>query len=278
MPSKVPQIEIPKTDIWSALFERKERPFPDSQGTLHIFLSILPHHCFYKTSTNYLTPKVIYQCPLTGRNYTYSSLRRTTILFGSALRKKWTFKKGDVLALFAQNCIDTPAVTWGTHWAGGVVSPANPAYTVRELAHHLRDSGAKALFTQRHLLANAVKAAREADIPTERILLIGEERDTVFLHLQDFLAGVEQTGERERLDCERDLAFLVYSSGTTGLPKGVMLSHLNVVSDLFMVNSSEGTLLNWKRDKVLSVLPYYHIYGMSRLPFPHTLRRGVACK
>lgn len=154
-------------------------------------------------------------------------------------------------------------MTWGTHWAGGIVSPANPAYTVRELAHHLRDSGAKTVFTQRHLLGNAVKAAREADIPAERIVLIGEERDTVFLHLQVFLAGAEQTGERERLDCERDLAFLVYSSGTTGLPKGVMLSHLNVVSDLFMVNSSEGTLLNWKRDKVLSVLPYYHIYGMS---------------
>jgi len=113
-----------------------------------------------------------------------------------------------------------------------------------------------------------VKAAREADIPAEKIVLIGEERDPNFEHLEDILAGVEQTGKMEKLDCERDLAFLVYSSGTTGLPKGVMLSHLNVVSDLFMVNSSEGTLLDWRRDKVLSVLPYYHIYGISSIVSP----------
>jgi 4-coumarate--CoA ligase len=174
-----------------------------------------------------------------------------------------SWKKNDVLALFSQNCIDTPAVTWGTHWAGGVVSPANPAYTVRELSHHLKDSGAKALFTQKHLLPTAIKAAAEAGILKERIVVIGDEKERGFMHFEDIINGEKGRAEdREKVDYEKDLAFLVYSSGTTGLPKGVMLTHSNVVSNLFMVNSSEGALLKWNKDKVLSVLPYYHIYGL----------------
>lgn len=93
-------------------------------------------------------------------------------------------------------------------------------------------------------------------------MLIGEEKAEGFLHFEDLLDG-RSLGEREKLDPKKDLSFLVYSSGTTGLPKGVMLSHRNVVSDLFMVNSNEGEILKSGRDRVLSVLPYYHIYGMS---------------
>ncbi|KAG0646945.1 putative 4-coumarate-ligase 1 [Hyphodiscus hymeniophilus] len=238
MPRQVPRIEIPHTDIWTVLFEREDKPFPDSQ--------------------------VIYQCPTTGRNYTYASLKRTTELFGTGLRSHWKWQKGDVLALFAQNCIDTPAVTWGCHWAGGVVSPANPAYTARELGHHLRDSGARALFTQKNLLGTALKAASEAGMPRERIVLIGDDRDRGVRHVTEIL-GERLEGSRTKLDPGSDLAFLVYSSGTTGLPKGVMLTHLNVVSNLFMVNSSEGALLQWNKDKILSVLPYYHIYGLQCL-------------
>jgi acyl-CoA synthetase (AMP-forming)/AMP-acid ligase II len=206
---------------------------------------------------------VIYKNPYTSRHYTYSTLKRTTQSFGSGLRSKWSWSKGDVLAIFSPNCIDTPAITWGCHWAGGVVSPANPAYNVRELAHHLRDSGTKALFTQKHLLVVAVKACAEVGIGRERIILIGDEKDTSgeFMHFEELLENKVE-GERENLDPETDLAFLVYSSGTTGLPKGVMLSHRNVVSDLFMVDSNEGAILNWRDDRVLSVLPYYHIYGM----------------
>lgn len=144
---------------------------------------------------------------------------------------------------------------------GGIVSPANPGYGVRELEFFLRDSGSKALFTQKHLLPVAIAACSQVDIPKNRIVLIGNERDSEFLHFSELLND-EVKGEREKLDPERDLAFLVYSSGTTGLPKGVMLSHRNVVSDLYMVDSNEGRILGWENDRVLSVLPYYHIYGM----------------
>ena len=120
-------------------------------------------------------------------------------------------------------------MTWGCHWAGGIVSPANPAYTVGELAHHLRDSEAKALFTQKHLLPNALRAASEAGIPKERIVLIGEERDGAFKHVTQLL-DERPKGQRVRLDPGKDLAFLVYSSGTTGLPKGAWAYRDSVLS------------------------------------------------
>jgi acyl-CoA synthetase (AMP-forming)/AMP-acid ligase II len=213
-----------------------------------------------------LTPlPVIYATPSLSHSYTYASLRQTTISFGTGLRQHFSFKKNDVLALFAQNCIDTPAVTWGAHFAGGIVSPANPAYTVRELAHHLRDSGARILVAQKHLLKPALAAAKEAGIEKGNVILISEEREGGIRHFKDVLVEGGKEGDRESIDAKRDLAYLVYSSGTTGLPKGVMLSHENAVSDLFMLNSAEGQILRWDRDRVLSVLPYYHIYGSSSL-------------
>ena len=145
--------------------------------------------------------------------------------------------------------------------------------------HHLNSSGATLLFTQKALLKNAVRAASEAGIPRERIILIGEEREVGFGHFSGLL-DVEPKGKRTKLVPDEDLSFLVYSSGTTGLPKGVMLTHLNVVSDMFMLNSSEGSIFSWDNDKILAVLPFYHIYGMitySAVDF-QLLRLLIACR
>ncbi|TAQ89517.1 hypothetical protein B7494_g2171 [Chlorociboria aeruginascens] len=201
------------------------------------------------------------ECPTTRQEYTYASLKETSILFGSFLRDAWAWRKGDVLALFAQNSIHTPAVTWGAHYAGGVVAPANPGYTGRELVHHLRDSGARAVVTQRSLWGAAVEAAKGAGIGRERVICVDDG-------FEGLVEGVrrDEKGRKKRVAVDSgDLAFLVYSSGTTGLPKGVMLTHGNVVADLCMVNSCEGELLKWDKDRVLSVLPFYHIYGLQFL-------------
>lgn len=176
-----------------------------------------------------------------------------------------------MLALYTPNCIDTPAVTWGCHWAGGVLSPANPAYTVEELAFQLQDSGAKALVTQLPYIKNAQAAAQKAGIPLDRVIVIGDERDPSF-QVKHFTSirntsGASRYRRTKATDPADDLAFLVYSSGTTGHPKGVMLTHRNIVSNVMMIKAGEGGNLSWKGgpndegDKILAFLPFFHIYG-----------------
>lgn len=176
------------------------------------------------------------------------------------------------MGIFSPNCVDTPALTWGVHWAGGICSPANPGYTAEELAFQLKDSGAKAITTQKPFLDVVCKAARAAGIPDDRIILIGDEKDPThkFKHFTAIrnLAGTSRY-RRTKLDPQHDLAFLVYSSGTTGHPKGVMLSHSNIVSNMAMGQVAECDNLSWEGgpsgegDKMLAFLPFYHIYGLT---------------
>lgn len=213
---------------------------------------------------------VIYNDPDTKRSYTYAQVRSTAIDFGKGLKSIWDWKKNDVLALYTPNCIDTPAVMWGVHWAGGILSPANPGYTVDELAFQLKDAGAKALVTQKAFLQVAQKAAEKAGLPLDRIILMGDEKDETF-QFKHFtairnLAGTSRY-RRTKVDPKKDLAFLVYSSGTTGHPKGVMLSHENIVANVLMLKVGEGGNMSWKGgpegkgDVVMGFLPFYHIYG-----------------
>lgn len=211
---------------------------------------------------------MIYRDADTLRSFTYAQVKNAAIDFGKGLKGVWEWKKGDVLGLFTPNCIDTPAVIWGCHWAGGIVSPANPGYTIEELAFQLKDSGAQALATQTPFLKVAVEAAKQAGIPEHRIILIGDGRDTKYKHFSSIrnIAGTNRY-RRTKLDPKRDLAFLVYSSGTTGHPKGVMLCHENIVSNILMGKASESENLTWdggpdgKGDRILAFLPFFHIYG-----------------
>lgn len=152
-----------------------------------------------------------------------------------------------------------------------MVSPANPGYTADELAFQLKDSGAKALVTQKAQLPAAREAAKRVGIPEDRIILLGDERDATqrFKHFTSVrnLAGTSRYRRTKATNPAKDLAFLVYSSGTTGHPKGVMLSHRNIVSNIKMLEAGESTHITWdggpdgQGDNILAFLPFYHIYG-----------------
>ena len=161
---------------------------------------------------------------------------------------------------------------WGCQWAGGIPSPANPGYTANELAFQLKDAGSKALVTQKFLLPVALEAAKQVGIPHDRIILLGDERDESmkFRHF-DSITNISGTSRyrRTKMNPKVDLAHLVYSSGTTGYPKGVRLSHENIVSNILMGSVAEGGYLTWnggedgQGDNLLGFVPFSHIYGMS---------------
>ncbi|KAE8414977.1 hypothetical protein BDV36DRAFT_230142 [Aspergillus pseudocaelatus] len=246
--SQYPPVDIPNVDLWTFLFERKDRTFPDDN--------------------------IIYQDADTQRFYTYKTLKDAALAFGHGLKAIYDWRKGDVLALFTPNSIDTPVVMWGAHWAGGVVSPANPAYTTEELAFQLKNSGAKAVITQVPQLSVVREAAKKANIPEDRIILIGDQRDPEarvkhFTSIRNISGATRY--RKTKINPDKDLSFLVYSSGTTGVPKGVMLSHRNIVANSLQLAAGEAGHLTWnggadgKGDRVLAFLPFFHIYGLTCL-------------
>ena len=208
---------------------------------------------------------MIFSDPYSKRSYTYAQTKSSAIDFAKGLKAIYEWRKGDVLALYTPNCIDTPIVTWGCHWTGGIVSPANPGYSADELAFQLKDSGAKALVTQWAVIDVAKKAAQKVGIPEENIILIGEEKDPS-RNIKHFTSVRNLSGatkyRKAKVDPKKDLAFLVYSSGTTGLPKGVMLCHENIVANTLQVTAGETPHLTSK-DKILAFLPFFHIYGLT---------------
>ncbi|KAI5459828.1 hypothetical protein BGZ63DRAFT_360031 [Mariannaea sp. PMI_226] len=239
-------VDVPEIDLWSFYFDR-EVPFPED----------------HPTNTQAFT--AIFIDGDTKRSYSLAETRDLSAAFGRGLIHTYKWKKGDVLGFFTPNQIDTVVVNLGVIWAGGVASPANPTYTAEELALQLTDSGARALVTHESFLQTASKAAELAGLPQEMIILLGDGRGEPgkFVHWTDITSeGAWFQPKKPRIDPKKDLIYLVYSSGTTGLPKGVMLTHYNMVANAFQFTPYDQRLVSWNTDAQLGVLPLFHIYGL----------------
>jgi acyl-CoA synthetase (AMP-forming)/AMP-acid ligase II len=197
----------------------------------------------------------------TNKKHTFRELRNTSIKFGRGLQSQLKWQKGDVVALFSPNSGDIGAIVSGTHWAGGIVCPVNNLYTVGELASLLKSSEAKALITHLTCIEIAREAALIVGLPLNRVILVGDpDVEGKTRHFSSLLNSTN-IGEKVSINPKEDISFLVYSSGTTGLPKGVMLSHENIVSNILQTNSLEPDMTSWKNDSMISFLPMFHIYG-----------------
>ncbi len=189
----------------------------------------------------------------TGRTITYAELDQATRALAAGLAARG-FEPGDALCIYMPNLPEYAVAFHGVARAGGRASTANPLYTARELKHQLEDSGSKFLLTIPQFLDVAGKAADAAGV--EEVFVVGEaEGATPISELMGDPADAPEVG----LSGD-DLAVLPYSSGTTGLPKGVMLTHKNLVANLVQIQEAFGITDD---DVLVGVLPFFHIYGQT---------------
>jgi acyl-CoA synthetase (AMP-forming)/AMP-acid ligase II len=191
-----------------------------------------------------------------GRTITYGQLadgirRAATGLAGLG------FRRGDVLAIYSPNIPEYAVCFNAVASLGGASTTINPLYTADELAKQLADSGARILVTVPAFLDKAKEAAAKSAV--KEIFVFGSAE------------GARPFGELLQsppsppavtIDPARDIVALPYSSGTTGLPKGVMLTHRNLVANLQQFKGVKDFDGFGEHDIVIAALPFFHIYGL----------------
>lgn len=250
---------------------------PDSIPVSQFMLDEKYGRCPLKESRNPFT------CGLSGRTYTASEMvdRVDHLARGLAKEFGWHPNKGTewdkVIGIFALNTVDSMTLAYAVHRLSGIASPANAAMSAAELEFQLKSAGAKALFTCIPLLETSLQAAKAVGIPNNRVYLLEMPKEfsggkTVpFQTVGQLVDAGKKLPELEALKWEkgqgaRQTAYLCYSSGTSGLPKGVMISHRNVISNILQIATFEKPV----RDKRpgngsevgLGLLPLSHIYGL----------------
>jgi len=195
----------------------------------------------------------------TGRVVSYRELRALIDGCRAALTARG-FGHGDALCLFSPNVPEYAAMFFAVAELGGLNTTANPMYGADELARQLKDSGAKIIVTATALAEKACAAARGCGVG--EVVAWGDAPGCT--SLASFVGHAAARGPQApppapRLDPSRNLVALPYSSGTTGLPKGVMLTHRNLVANLAQIDFIDSTLPG---DHLVGVLPFYHIYGL----------------
>ncbi|KAL2209210.1 AMP-binding enzyme [Sarocladium strictum] len=230
-----------------------------------------------------------FTCGLSGKSYKPSEVVERIDYLSRALAKRLKFDPREgtewdrVVCLFSLNTIDYIPTALSVHRISGITTAASAAFGADELEHQLRSSGSKAIFTCASLLDTALKAAKKVGIPEENVFILP-------------MAGVKHKGpqadintliqEGEKLEQLKDtkfvngqgarqVAFLMYSSGTSGLPKAVMLTHQNIIANILQAATIEHLPrkhFNVDTQIMLGLLPFGHIFALCLIGFLSVFR------
>lgn len=219
-----------------------------------------------------------------GRTITYAELKQKADAFTAYLQRHTDLKPGDRIAVQLPNVVQFPVVVFGAMQAGLVVVNTNPLYTPHELEHQFNDAGVKAVVVFANMAANVEKVLSKTTIkyvivteiadfhsPVKRLLInsvvkyikkmVPEYHLPQAQSLNEALAlGAQQAPQIAKLK-RTDLAVLQYTGGTTGVAKGAMLTHANLISNMHQLKNRLDYLLKDGQEVFIAPLPLYHIYA-----------------
>ncbi|RVT46476.1 long-chain-fatty-acid--CoA ligase FadD [Rheinheimera sediminis] len=221
-----------------------------------------------------------------GKSITYAELDKLSLKFAAYLQNQLGLKKGDAVAVMMPNLLQYPVCILGILRAGCVVVNVNPLYTPRELQHQLLDSQAKAIVIVEnfaHTLSDVQDKVQLNHVILTRMgdmlgLLKGSLVNLVVKHVKKLIPAhnlknyvtykqVIATGNaaayKKPVVTGEDLAFLQYTGGTTGVSKGAMLTHRNMVANLEQADGCIGPVLTKGQEFIVTALPLYHIFALT---------------
>jgi len=223
-----------------------------------------------------------------GKTISFSDLNVLSARFAGYLQNKLGLEKGDRVAIMMPNTLQYPIAVFGILRAGMVVVNVNPLYTHRELHHQLKDSEAKAIVIVANSGAVLQEAIAEGGTQVRSIIVteIGDMLDSPKRQIvnfvvryikrmvpnytlkfpvafRDIVTAQSQVFQRPREMLGSDLAFLQYTGGTTGVSKGAMLTHGNMVANLRQVNAWFSNVNIPGKEIVVTPLPLYHVYALT---------------
>ena len=221
-----------------------------------------------------------------GHEITYQNLDQQTRQFAAYLQNDLKLVKGDRFAIMMPNVLQYPIALFAALRAGLVVVNVNPLYTPRELKHQLKDSGAKAIIVLSNFADTVASVIDQTPIEHVIVTNIGDQFNPVkrtvvnfvvkyikkmvpafdlpqAISMRDALAkGKASEYTKPELNGS-DLAFLQYTGGTTGLSKGAMLSHRNMVANLEQAAAAYDAKITPGKETVVTALPLYHIFALT---------------
>lgn len=232
-----------------------------------------------------------FTCGLTGRSYSAFEMKARVDHLSRALSKELGFKPHEgsewdkVVGCFSLNTIDYMALGWAVHRLGGIISAVSAAYGPSELEYQMQHSGCKAIFTCLPLLDTCMKGIESSKIPKDKVFILplppaitegmknpGHKTVDELIEAGSKLPAQEASDEKwSKGEGARRTAYLCYSSGTSGLPKGVMIPHASVIANTLQVVTHETPAredyakrhsLQSYNENCLGLLPMSHIYGL----------------